>query len=301
MALAILHSKCGELHFFDRSSLFSALSTLQLDMQPAVEHGIKTEEASEGLGAAGKAFASLYDGFTIEQWAAYGKKKAKIATAVSKENGQLKQQFASILAGGSKDQHNGSGRNVDYVFESDPWGSPHSKKVKHNISGASTHGVVYDAWSSWKPTDSGQSVGCCAEGEGSVAESLASRSRCTVVPEGLELVRIATCDGVVFPTDGDDAVLETLAALNAQTMGSHPERGNADKMIPGESRGCLDCPRPGTDFIAEVHHQRDLSADAGDNEHIENKLNAVIERAIKKSEERMNAFCDGLMEEFRAK
>ena len=114
-------------------------------------------------------------------------------------------------------------------------------------------------------------------------------------------MHIATCDGVVFPTDGDDAVLEALAALNAQSMGSHPERGNADMMIPGESRGCLDCPRPGTDFIAEVHHQRDLSADAGDNEHIENKLNAVIERAIKKSEERMNAFCDGLMEEFRAK
>ena len=72
---------------------------------------------------------------------------------------------------------------------------------------------------------------------------------------------------------------------------------NTGKIIPGESsrdiQGCPDSPRLGADFISEVHHQCDVSAD--------NKLNAVIERTMKKSEERMNAFCDGLREEFMAK
>ena len=73
---------------------------------PAAEHGIKTKNAvSEEFGDAGKAFALLYDGFTIEQWVAYGKKKGKIATTVSKENGMLKRHITSILAGGPDDKH----------------------------------------------------------------------------------------------------------------------------------------------------------------------------------------------------
>ena len=125
MALAVLFSKCGELHFFDQNSLSIAFSTLQLEKHPGAEHGIKRSEVPVGSGAADKAFASLYDGFTIEQWAAYGKKKAKIATTVSKDNGALKAKIDAM------ETNTGGGlpsacdvltsSRVDPVSKNDPW------------------------------------------------------------------------------------------------------------------------------------------------------------------------------------
>ncbi len=96
----------------------------------------------------------LLDGFTVEQWAAYAKLKAGIATRICRENGSLKQQLASFArrdyTDGQFNEDHGkrgyaahdlmenaaeeptaaadyktlgkqNGNIVDYLYETDPW------------------------------------------------------------------------------------------------------------------------------------------------------------------------------------
>ena len=92
----------------------------------------------------------LLDGFTIAQWAIYGKLKSEIATRVCRENGALKKQLASIAHPVAS---NGCGNGHDKIFENDPWYSARPKEKDSEgelVSVPSVQDPIeFNAWSNW--------------------------------------------------------------------------------------------------------------------------------------------------------
>lgn len=153
--VAMLKSRCGEWHFFDLAALQVATTSFAM-LCVELEEPTHVVDNDAGVASAGHTVhlpqqrrVELLDGFSIEQWASYAKRKARIATTICKENGALK---AKLNARGG-DPCNIRGGH-DGVFENDPWSAASSNFGRR--TGDSTVSTWNDsgkeAWSNWHGT-----------------------------------------------------------------------------------------------------------------------------------------------------
>ena len=131
--LAVLHSGCGDLHIFDGDALAKLAKSLP---SHSMEIGSMAKEPSPFV-----SLPNLHDGFTIEQWASYGRQKAKIASTICKENGLLKRRLAEKMR--AED-------NVDMLFQNDPWQATMIARSRDTETVASD--PCADLWASWVPS-----------------------------------------------------------------------------------------------------------------------------------------------------
>ena len=175
--LARLDTLRGPLFLFDSSAMKAVLETLPIVTELA---GGVPLQSSLGLlpdpaFAVGVGGRLLVDGFTIDQWATYGRRKSEIASRVCKENGALKAKLASI-GHSAEDVVNcllkteiadhkdklfhpnmaGSGTistnrlDEDTLVAHDPWRNAVS--TTRSGTGLGDECSSFGAWSSWKPT-----------------------------------------------------------------------------------------------------------------------------------------------------
>ena len=135
--LAILHSSCGELHIFDADALAKVVMSLpSVAVHTAAVKTIETCTAKP----------LLHDGFTIEQWGSFGKRKSKIASSVCKENGFLKKRLLGKSEGDTE---------ADPLFQSDPWqaaraaGCCETETVASSTFSSPGGQSGEDRWSKW--------------------------------------------------------------------------------------------------------------------------------------------------------
>ena len=124
--IAILHTKCGEMHFYDLTALRVALAAVACSTDNAQTPALPVSAAP-----------SLHEGFTIEQWVKYGKLKAKIASDVCRTNDKLKNRLGRINAVYT------SSSGVDELFDNDPWTAAHTGEDSHDVKSvkSSPHGA----------------------------------------------------------------------------------------------------------------------------------------------------------------
>ena len=86
------------------------------------------ENSAVGAATEPDVIPMLLEGFHIESWAAYGKLKAKIATAVCKESGRSKKRLKSMnqdtclgTSNPAQDEHHIGPREADPLLLNDPW------------------------------------------------------------------------------------------------------------------------------------------------------------------------------------
>jgi len=112
--MAVLDSVAGQLHIYDTKAFDSLIDSLFI--RPTSSHAKPRE---------------LFDSFTKEQWVAYGRNKASIASRVCKENGKLKAMLHKTVG-------------TDPLVENDPWGGctlPSNECADHSLN--------HSLWSSW--------------------------------------------------------------------------------------------------------------------------------------------------------
>jgi hypothetical protein len=146
--VAVLVSPAGHLYFYEAAAITTVINSLSLTCSPAAP--------------------KLLDGFTLEQWAAFGKRKSAIASRVCKENGALKAKLAS--SGGDSDDGEPSIRRlgtetsnmapVDPLQANDPWFGCSAPRVSCDVVNASSSG---SSWSAWCPTQRRLTSGSHAE------------------------------------------------------------------------------------------------------------------------------------------
>ena len=112
--LGALHSQNGVLAIYDSEALVRVASSLKCS-RPA-NH-----------------VPELVDGFTIHEWAAFGRLKSSIASRTCRENGALKKQVADLTS------------SSDPLFESDPW-----LDMKKNVDREAAASDSFDSWSTWQ-------------------------------------------------------------------------------------------------------------------------------------------------------
>ena len=132
--MAILHSECGALQIFDGDALAKLVMSLP-------RHSMDAGDIMRGP-TPSVTPQILHDGFTVEQWISYGRRKANIASAICKENGLLKKQLAETLRVTVA---------ADLIFEIDPW---QSASLTGTGDAATTivscEHCEEDAWGNWK-------------------------------------------------------------------------------------------------------------------------------------------------------
>ena len=100
LCLAVLTSRCGEWHFYDRAALQTALSSLPMANQKDADPGVQTSGVTVGVhhGRHGRrgnevrqhSKSDVCEGFTASEWMTWGRHKAHIASNTCKVNGSLK-------------------------------------------------------------------------------------------------------------------------------------------------------------------------------------------------------------------
>ena len=141
---AVLQTQCGNLVMYDSEALVKVIGALpSCGASPPSGHYSDAPPAPPP--------PELLDGFTIAQWAIYGKLKSEIATRVCRENGALKKRLASIAHPVTS---NGCGDGRDSIFENDPWYSarPDEKDRECELMSApAAHNPIeFKAWSNWR-------------------------------------------------------------------------------------------------------------------------------------------------------
>ena len=130
-----LHTKCGPLYIYDVEAIIAIVGAIN-------ELGLEADSHDHGVDLVTKldeAKSVLLDGFNIEEWASYAKKKASIASHMCSLNGAFK---ANLVEAQMPHRPADSG---DPIFRADPWAGYQSS----HRSGESTPSCE-DAWSRWK-------------------------------------------------------------------------------------------------------------------------------------------------------
>ena len=128
---AVLQTKRGDLVIYDSEAVAKVVAALP-EVSQLPDYFSDPPPAPPPL--------ELLDGFTIEQWAKFGKLKAEIASRVCRENGSLKKKLASYshpetrvdLAANDKAGHGGQSCH-DVLFEKDPWRRPKNVKIDDDV------------------------------------------------------------------------------------------------------------------------------------------------------------------------
>jgi len=140
---AMVRTFSGDWHFFDTDALQTAFSTF--GMPPKVRAGAGADAVGDNTGAEVDVTIAgdrLLDGFTVEQWACYAKRKARSASAVCKGNG--------LMPDAGVRNPNVVKELDDSLLLNDPWpGKSCSGNVNHSVvsRGAGADG---DPWADWK-------------------------------------------------------------------------------------------------------------------------------------------------------
>jgi hypothetical protein len=134
-AIAVLDSAIGQLHIYDIKAFGSLVESLA--KSPTMLHvGHRAEQQI------------LVDGFTIEQWAAYGRHKAAIASKVCKDNGRLKAMLDSMSHRRGKLVTNSADERAcdddDPLVSNDPW-----RGCSFPPSASASEPPCLSLWSSW--------------------------------------------------------------------------------------------------------------------------------------------------------
>ena len=124
--IAILHTKCGEMHFYDLTALRVTLVAVTCSTDHVQIPALSVI-----------AVPSLYEGFTIEQWVKYGKFKARIVSDVCRTNDKLTNRLGRINAVYT------SSSGVDEFVDNDPWTAVHTGDDSHDVRSvkSSPHGA----------------------------------------------------------------------------------------------------------------------------------------------------------------
>ena len=130
-SVASLKDQRGEWHFYDHKALEMALQTFasNVDLNPT----------------------ALVHGFSIVEWAAYAKLKARIASSMCsmcKENARLRRCVDDRVVSGV---NNGVRQDSDSIFENDPWRD--ARGISDCASKRSSDdGASEDVWAKWQCT-----------------------------------------------------------------------------------------------------------------------------------------------------
>ena len=178
--MAMLRSKCGDWTFYDHTALqIAALSFANLMVEAAPSQSLHADAAPSS-----DQRSVLFDGFSIEQWASYAKRKAHIASAVCKENGSLKAKINAtpIIEGTGSHECSGVGHKTstsfDSIFASDPWRSGSAGLAQEKGSVVSVCESNNDeAWAKWRGTSS-------------ISESVATAVPTRHMSRGLQLQQV---------------------------------------------------------------------------------------------------------------
>ena len=77
LPVTVLDSSAGKVYSYNAAAIAAVINSVSCSCSPA-----------------SPACPALLDGFTMEQWAAFGRRKSAIASRVAKENGVLKARLA---------------------------------------------------------------------------------------------------------------------------------------------------------------------------------------------------------------
>jgi hypothetical protein len=235
MCLAILKSRCGEWHFFDHAALQVATTSFAL---LCVNPSDTTETVDKSVRVA-QDRAELLEGFSIEQWASYAKRKSHIASAICKENGKLKARFSAQgcdvvvpSAGIPRATHD----NHDAIFENDPWGGA-SVNARHDVRTASPScdEKGAGAWSNYHGSSSVTSVSACANG------------RCSAHASS-ELIECISDSGTYGKYDN---IMDSMSVADDKFEKDGADKDLAEqKLAGGTSQAKSDC-------ASSVNHSKD--------------------------------------------
>ena len=138
LPVAALDSPAGHLYFYDVAAIATVIKSLSSACSPASP--------------------ALLEGFTMEQWAAFGRRKSAIASRVSKENGALKAKLLS--AGRVTDEAEMTARRsrtdannlspIDPLQVNDPW---FGRSVPRDLRDTVNSACSCSPWSAWSPTE----------------------------------------------------------------------------------------------------------------------------------------------------
>ena len=136
--LATLASHSGVVHFYSEVALriwVEMEQVLAAKLKDSLPAATSSELRSSAWYNSASVMASptLLEGFSIEQWACYAKKKSSVATAMCRLNGQLKEKLAKLAKG-------------DPLGLADPWlnAKPTWTRDKLDDDGQ-------NAWEGWQP------------------------------------------------------------------------------------------------------------------------------------------------------
>ena len=209
--VAILMSARGPLHIFSDSAVAAIIDKLPTLMDTlasgSVASSVPTQCCSSSTPPTSTSTqktklldsndGALYD-FSISEWAAYARRKARIASSMCTANGMLKMQLRDLIASGggrpsalrvARGDGLGAVENEnDLLQSSDPWlNAKYDKPV--------TTGQRSDAWSSWTPSSRAPAV----------VEDFAAKGSCQ--PIGASPV------ATECPSEGSDTARERWAVL----------------------------------------------------------------------------------------
>jgi hypothetical protein len=222
--LAVLKGTCGDWHFYD----YGAIQVVATAIAVACSADQPTQKSFSGSPDNPDQSAELFEGFSVEQWASYGKRKSHIASAVCKENGRLKAELDALRwRGDSMSDYEAAptiDRNVpsrlqthaDDVYITDPWREA-AQRTGQNIlsvdrdvgSTISTCDVSSTmAWSKW--------IGIRDVGESAATYTLNETDGAEEMNEGLSETAgfLQLCDWRSLPRSSWRKIHSGFAGLN---------------------------------------------------------------------------------------
>ena len=139
-SLAVFSSPLGQLTIHDLNALQTMVNALM--------GAARQTHASAHLEVPGL----LLEGFSIEQWAVYGRRKAAIASQVCRENGKLKAALTASRCGivdAGRQEATEDLLHLDPVMENDPWAGCSLPASQTGVTGGAPD--CSSLWSNWAP------------------------------------------------------------------------------------------------------------------------------------------------------
>ena len=164
LPIATLSSPSGDMQFFTIDAL-RVWADLEMAKRPSQPPPPVDLASGPRMHCHGGSHAELLDGFSIQQWASYSKRKSNIASSVCKENGELKAKLANQVfevPESSGQPHGAKPDNCDVIFVNDPWRASAPTVATEVGSTASTFDdKLRDPWTNWHGSAVAKNTGSC--------------------------------------------------------------------------------------------------------------------------------------------
>jgi hypothetical protein len=134
--VAVLLTEYGPLQLYSLQALQGTVAALPKNFKIA----------SEFSPAAAPDNVDVKEGWGIEQWSYWGRKKSALASKICKENGALKARIADLEARISATPNSMNG-GIDPLHQFDPWADSLCEQYPREVVTA----IFEDAWAAWRP------------------------------------------------------------------------------------------------------------------------------------------------------